>query len=125
MDSNGTKTLKISWVYENIFESTTPRLIKREGRPVAWLPPPQGKSLTGALSYGVFKKIFALRHPFLACAPWKPPHQNPHRDGPEKGRRKKGKTIDAKTEKKTCAPHNTVQCSTIGLSSAGRRAMCE
>ena len=25
MDSYGTKTLKISWVYENIFESTTPR----------------------------------------------------------------------------------------------------
>ena len=26
--------------------------------------------------------LFALRHPFLACAPWKPPYRNPHRDGP-------------------------------------------
>ena len=29
MDSYGTKTLKISWVYENIFESTTPRRKKK------------------------------------------------------------------------------------------------
>jgi len=28
MGSYGTKTLKISWVYENIFESTTPRKIQ-------------------------------------------------------------------------------------------------
>ena len=57
-------------------------------RPVAWRPAPQRKSLTGAFSYGDFQKnapdgaLFVLRHPFLACAPWKPPYRNPHRNGP-------------------------------------------